>query len=330
MGKPAAPARRNRLLADTALLGIAAVWGATFFMVKDATATFPVMAFLTIRFALASLVLVPFAVRIRRWPTRQEWKWGLVAGITFCGGYIFQTFSLRMIDSGRTGFITGLYVVLVPVLALLLLRHAISLRVIVGAVLALIGLTLLSYAPGGNFVGDLLAFLCALSYALQILAVEKFPRGADWRVMAIIQSGCVAIISGVLLPILAMVRTCSTPLCQPFLLFADPLPTSLPLMVLGVAVFTGLLATALGLVVQVWAQRILPPSDAALIYAMESPFSALFGWMFLGETLKGTALLGCGLIMAGVLSTALNGESKPQPEGEPVVSPVLAYEPADK
>jgi drug/metabolite transporter (DMT)-like permease len=328
-GISAATPRRMRLLADAALLGIAAVWGATFFMVKDATSSFPVLAFLVIRFILASLALLPFALRVRRWPSRQEWKWGLIAGIAFGGGYIFQTFALRMIDAGRTGFITGLYVVLVPILALVLLRHAITIRVVVGTVLALVGLTLLSYAPGGNFVGDLLAFLCALSYALQILAVEKFPKDADWRIMSLIQSGCVAVICGVLLPVLVAVRACQSPVCTPFVLFADPLPTTLPLMVLAVAAFTGLLATAVGLAAQVWAQRILPPSDAALIYAMEAPFSALFGWIFRGEVLTQGGLFGCGLIMAGMLSTALGGESKVKPEAETKegLPPALACNP---
>jgi drug/metabolite transporter (DMT)-like permease len=325
----AATPRRMRLMADAALLGIAAIWGATFFMVKDATSSFPVLAFLVIRFILASLVLLPFVLRVRRWPSRQEWKWGLIAGVTFCGGYIFQTFALRLIDSGRTGFITGLYVVLVPILALVLLRHAMTIRVVVGTVLALVGLTLLSYAPGGNLVGDLLAFLCALSYALQILAVEKFPRGADWRIMSLIQSGCVAVMCSVLLPVLAAVRTCPSPVCTPFVLFADPLPTTLPLGVLAVAAFTGLLASALGLAAQVWAQRILPPSDAALIYAMEAPFSALFGWLFRGEVLTRDGLLGCGLMMAGMLSTTLGGPAKVKPETETkeALPPALARAP---
>ncbi len=297
-----------RWIADLSLLGIAAVWGATFFMVKDATRTFPVMAFLAIRFGIASLALLPFVLRVGRWPNRAEWKWGLIAGLAFCGGYIFQTFSLRLIDSGRTGFITGLYVVLVPILALVLLRHAMTPRVIVGTALALIGLTLLSYSPGGSFLGDLLAFLCALSFALQILAVEKFPRGADWGIVSLIQSGSVAVLCGALLPVQAAIHVCQTPVCTTLLPFADPLPASIPLDVLTVAAFTGLVATAVGLGLQVWAQKLLPPSDAALIFAMESPFSALFGFLFRGEMLTESGILGCGLILAGMLTTALNGD----------------------
>src|SRR5215471_10052004 len=84
----AARLQQGRLLADLALLGLAAIWGATFFMVKEATGVFPVIAFLAIRFGLASLALVPFMLRRPRWPTRQEWLWGIIAGLLFCGGYI--------------------------------------------------------------------------------------------------------------------------------------------------------------------------------------------------------------------------------------------------
>ncbi len=313
---------RMRWIADGSLLAIAAIWGATFFMVKDVTSTFPVLAFLAIRFTLGSLALLPFVLRARRWPRRAEWGWGLLAGLMFFGGYIFQTFALRMIDSGRVGFITGLYVVLVPILALLLLRHALTRRVIIGTGLALVGLTLLSYAPGSSLLGDGLAFLCALSFAAQILVVEKFPKDADWRVMSLMQAVCVAVLSAVLLPILAALRGCDAPICLSLAPFADPIPAAIPLMVLGVAAFTGILATAAGLAIQVWAQRLLPPSDAALSFAMESPFSALFGFLFRGETLSASGLLGCGLILAGMLTTALGGQTKePVQHGE---SPVPA------
>src|SRR5215203_1472609 len=92
--------RNSRWFADVSLLGIAAIWGATFFMVKDATSIFPVMSFLAIRFGLGSLALLPFVLRVHRWPTPHEWRWGLIAGVAFFVGYLFQTFSLRLEDSG--------------------------------------------------------------------------------------------------------------------------------------------------------------------------------------------------------------------------------------
>src|SRR5258708_34471388 len=178
--------KHGRVGADVALLRVAGIWGATFFMVKDATSPFPVLAFLAIRFVLACAALVPFVIRLGRWPRHAEWQWGLIAGVAFCSGYICQTFSLRLVDSGRTGFITGLYVILVPILALVMLRHRLSWRAIAGAVLAVIGLALLSNAPGGNLSGDALAFLGALSFAAQIIVVERFPPQVDWRIMSVV------------------------------------------------------------------------------------------------------------------------------------------------
>src|SRR5258708_11849712 len=287
-------AKRGRLGADVALLTVPGIWGDVFFMVKDAASAFPVLAFLAIRFVLACATLAPFVLRLGRWPRRAEWQWGLIAGVAFCAGYIFQTFSLRLVDSGRTGFITGLYVILVPLLALVFLKHPLHLRALAGAALAVIGLALLSNAPGGNVVGDVLALLCALSFAAQIIAVEKFPRDADWRLMALIQSAFVAIISGAMS------------------MFTETLPVSSPLFVLAVAAFPWLAATALGLGLQVWAQRRLPPSDAAIIFSMESPFSALFGFLFRGEMLAVKGLVGGGLILAVMLTTALGGEDPAQ------------------
>jgi len=198
-------------------------------------------------------------------------------------------------------------------------------------VLAFVGLTLLSYSPGGSLLGDTLALLGALSFALQIVVVERFPRNADWRIVSLIQAVVVGAICVVLLPVLAAVRACDSPLCAPLLAFADPLPASLPLIVLVVAAFTGIVATAIGLALQVWAQRTIPPGEAALIYAMESPFSALFGFVFRGELLTSGGLLGCGLILAGMLTTALRGAEKAAPM--PVAADdlvVLAEGAADK
>lgn len=314
-------------LAALSLIALAAVWGATFFMVKDATQGFSVLAFLALRFTIAALALAPFVLgvlRVRR-PPRREILAGIGAGLLFCGGYVFQTFSLRAVDSGRVGFITGLYVIFVPFLALILLRYRLAPGVLLGAALALVGMILLGYAPGGNLLGDTLALLCALSFAAHILAVGNLPRSADWRVMALLQSITVAVICGVLLPILAALRACDAPVCAALAPFADALPTGIPLAVWAVAAFTGLVATAAGLGVQVWAQRLLPPSNAALIFALESPFAALFGVAFRGEVLSPGGLLGCALIFCGTLTATL----VPERRERAMPAETLEIEPAD-
>jgi len=306
--------QRRNLLAAVALLMLAAIWGATFFMVKDATSGYPVLAFLSVRFAIASGALLPITLRSIRqtghYPTRKEWRLGIGAGVLFCGGYIFQTFALRLIDSGRAGFITGLYVVLVPILALLLLRYRITRNVFFGMILAFLGMALLGYAPGGNLLGDGLAFACALSFAAHIIAVEKMPRTANWRFMALLQSATVMTLSFALLIGLAATRGCDAGLCKALSTVADPIPTSIPPIVWAVAAFTGLLATAAGLAIQVWAQRHLPPSNAALIFALESPFSLVFGVVFRSEVLTLMGVLGCAFIFAGTLVTNLGDSQK--------------------
>ena len=302
-------AGNQRWLAYASLLVLSAIWGGTFFIVKDATREFPVLAFLVVRFFIACLFLIPLTVvafvRLRYRPPARHWAWGIFAGVLYTAGFVFQTFALRLIDSGRAGFITGLYVVFVPFLAFVFLRYPVSLRVMLGAALAVLGMFVLGYAPGGTPLGDLLAVACAFSFAAHIVVIERMPRDADWRFMALVQAVTVMILSGLLLPFLASLQGCTTDLCVALQPFKDPIPTELPGNVLAAAAFTGFFATAVGLSVQVWAQRILPPSDAALIYALESPFSVVFGVLFLAEILTGAGVLGSGLIFAGVLVVTL-------------------------
>jgi drug/metabolite transporter (DMT)-like permease len=303
--------------AQLVLTGVAAIWGATFFMIKDVTAQFPVTGFLALRFSLITLVMLPIAAGARRFPRRAEWGWGLLAGLCLTFGYVGQTFAMRLIDSGRTGFITGLYVVIVPFLALLLLRTRIQRRIWAGTALALGGLVLLGNAPGGAPAGDLLAFGCACAYALQILFVGQFPKDSDWRIMTVIQLGSVGVLSLILLPILAALHGCNGALCEALRPFTNPLPTEIPANVILAAAFTGLLASGLGFSAQIWAQRTLAPSEAALIYAMESPFAALFGVLFRGEVLTLGGLIGGGLIVSGAVLTSVNAATDPELETKP-------------
>lgn len=315
---------RDRLFAYAGLGFIAAVWGATFFIIKDATADYSIMAFLAVRFGIASLALLPFVLQLRRLPTRAELRWGILAGLLFGAGYVFQTFALRFGDSGRVGFITGLYVVLVPLLALVLLRYPLKLRIVIATVLALVGLVLLSYVPGSNLVGDVLAFLCSLSFAGQILVVEKFPRQCDWRYTAVLQSATTGVMAVVLLPLMSLAGQCTgSPACEFILHFQDHIPTTLPLNILLVALFTGLVASAFGLWMQIWAQKILPPSDAALIYALESPFAAIFGVAFRGERLTDLGILGCVLLSASMFTVTIGGDKTDEVSVVPAPQPAL-------
>ncbi|MCC7206688.1 MAG: DMT family transporter, partial [Anaerolineae bacterium] len=152
-----------------------------------------------------------------------------------------------------------------------------------------------------------------------IIVVDRIPGHADVRFIAMLQALVIVVVCAVLIPILAGVQGCDTPLCTALAPFAEPLPTSLPLNMLGAAAYTGILATALALPVQVWAQRILPPSDAGMIFAMESPFAVVFGILVLSETLTPVGALGSGLIFAAMLLTTLARTNKrPVEAAEPL------------
>jgi len=294
--------RRTQTAAALGLLTVAAIWGSTFVVVKTATSAFPVLAFLTVRFGIASLALLPLAVG-RGALTRREVAWGVGAGILFAGGYVFQTFALRLSDSGRVGFITGLYVILVPLLALLIHRYPLTRPIFFSGILALLGMAILGYTPGSNLLGDGLALACALSFAGQILVVERFPVGViDTRRNAFFQALTVTLVASGLMLALVGGNSCAEGLfCDLIRPFAEPFPTHLPLDVLAVAAYTGVLATALALGVQVWAQKYLPPSEAAIIFAMEAPFAAIFGILFLRERITLPAVIGCALIFAAMI-----------------------------
>ena len=160
-----------------ALIAVTAVWGYTFVPMKDAVAVYPLIAFLAIRFLIASLVLaVPAAPRLRTLG-RRGWTAGLLLGLLLGLGYALQTAGLERTTVSSAGFITGLYVVFTPLLGLLLFRTQVGRLVWLGVALAVGGLALLSGVGVGDPRGDLLVLLGSAAYSLQIVLMERYaPR----------------------------------------------------------------------------------------------------------------------------------------------------------
>src|SRR5439155_15088496 len=167
----------NRPMAVVALIVVTAVWGITFVQVKDAVELYPLFAFLALRFAIATATLaVPGA---RRLPTlgRGGAGGGVLLGLLLAAGYVLQTAGLERTTVSSTGFITGMYVVLTPLLALILFRARIGLAAWGGVVLATAGLAMLSGIHAGSVAGDLLVLAAAAVYSLQIVLLERYaPR----------------------------------------------------------------------------------------------------------------------------------------------------------
>jgi drug/metabolite transporter (DMT)-like permease len=290
-----------RRLAELALIGIAAVWGLTFVMVQDAIELLPTMAFLAYRFIPAALIVaVVFWRPLRRLPP-EGWRAGLLMGAFLAGGYIFQTLGLEETTASNTGFITGLFVVLTPVLGAVFLRHRISATAWVAAGVAMVGLWLLSGAGGElDLRGDGLVLLCAFSLAAHILATADAVRRFHVGALLAVQLGVVGFVS---LAIAAVAGQLEAPEGS---------------TVWSALLVTSLVASALGFFVQSFAQQHAPPARTALILASEPAFAGLFGWLLNDERLTATGWLGAGLIMAAIVAVEIAPRLRPPrplPEG---------------
>lgn len=276
---------RGRLAADLALLAVTAIWGSTFVLVKDAVAHYPVLPFLALRFAVATLALAAWPVRRRVRPA--DLVAGVLVGAFLFAGYAFQTFGLHETEASKAGFITGLSVVLVPLFVALLWRRLPTWKALAGTALATLGLALLSLNADWSIQrGDLLVLGCAFAFAAHITALGALSPGRDPHVLTLVQVATVAVLGGAAS------------------LWQRPFPAA-PGAVWGAAAFTGLAATALAFFIQTAAQQFTTAGHTALILSAEPVFAALFGVLVAGERLAARGWLGCGAILVGVVLGAL-------------------------
>jgi drug/metabolite transporter (DMT)-like permease len=288
-------------LAVVALIGICAVWGVTFVMVQDAIELLPTMAFLAYRFIPAALIVaVVFWSSLRRLPAA-GWRAGLVMGAFLSGGYIFQTLGLEETTASNAGFITGLFVVLTPVLGAVFLRQRIPPVAWAAAAVSMFGLWLLSGAGGElDLRGDGLVFLCAISLAAHILATARAVERFDVGALLAVQLGVVGLV------------------CLVIGALAGQLERPEGTTVWSALIVTSLVASALGFFVQSFAQRHTSPARTALILTSEPAFAGLFGWLLNDERLTATGWLGAALIMTSIVAVELVPRFRPPrplPEG---------------
>jgi drug/metabolite transporter (DMT)-like permease len=265
-----------------ALLAVTAVWGVTFVQVKDAVALYPLFAFLAVRFAIATATLaVPAAGRLRALGGRGI-STGALLGLLLAAGYALQTAGLERTTVSGTGFITGMYVVLTPVIALLLFRSSIGPAAWGGAALSTAGLVMLA-GIHGSATGDLLVLAGAAVYSLQIVLMERYAPRYDALAFTLVEmaAACVGLL------VVALAR--------------GELGVPHGWTVWGALLVTGVFASALAYLVQTWAQRRTSATRTALAFAMEPVFAALFGYTLAGDRLGALGWGGCAAIMAGIV-----------------------------
>jgi drug/metabolite transporter (DMT)-like permease len=266
-----------------ALVAVTAVWGVTFVQVKDAVAIYPLFAFLAVRFVIASATLAaPAAPRLRTLG-RPGLAAGLVLGVLLAAGYGLQTAGLERTTVSQTGFITGLYVVLTPLFGLALFRQRIPAPVWGGVALAVAGLALLSGVPAGSTAGDLLVLASTAAQALQIVMVERYAQRFDPVGLTFVEMLVAA--AGFLVIALAV----------------GQLSVPRGWTVWGALLVTGVFASALAYLIQVWAQRRISATRIALVFSLETVFAGLFGYLLAGDRLGALGWTGCALILAGIV-----------------------------
>lgn len=274
--RPSAPT-----LAALALLAVTAAWGATFFMLKDVLTRMPAADFLAVRFVVATVVLWvlrPRAVAALSPPARRR---GLLLGLVYGAAQILQAVGLEHTSASVSGFVTGMYVVLTPVLGALLLRHHIGRSVWAAVALATAGLAALSLQGLAIGPGEALTLASAALYALHILGLGAWSTSRDAWGLSVVQMGSISIVCvvGALPGGVAL-----------------PDRTSDWLVLLYMAVVAG----ALALVAQTWAQAHLPPTRAAVIMTGEPVWAAAFAVAFGGESLGRRTLIGGACVLAAM------------------------------
>jgi drug/metabolite transporter (DMT)-like permease len=289
---------KKPIVADLSLLFVTLVWGITFVLVQNAIDFLAPFAFNGIRFSIAAVLLLVCLLLIdKKQLTQLNGKIiaaGLLIGFWLFLGYVTQTIGLLYTTTSKAGFITGLSVVLVPLFSMLLLKQFPSRNAVFGVIIATIGLFFLTMTDvTGLNIGDGFVFICAISFALQIIFTGKYSSRFPTLLLTCIQIGTVAILSMLSSFIFEDWR-------QSFraenLLSQD---------VVVALVITSVFATAIAFFIQTNFQKYTSATRVALIFAMEPVFAAITGYFWAGERLSYTAFIGCALIFLGMVLSEL-------------------------
>lgn len=303
---------KNRFAAELVLVVVSFIFGASFVIVKQALSDVSALLFLAMRFSLATLwlllLLIPHLrtnkVRAQQKAapgTRYSLTGGAFAGLFLFAGYAFQTFGLETVTPAQSGFLTGLYIPLVPIIGALVYRKAPRKLEIIGVAAAAIGMALLTLHGDmlGNAFhlarGDVLTIGCAVCFALHILALERVTAG-----------GNVALIN------VAQIATAALLAASSFWWVETPHVTWTRGVWFALGI-TSLFATALAFAGQTWAQQRTTATRTALILALEPVFAWLTSFVLTGESLSARATVGAALILGGILIV----EVKPPDRGRP-------------
>jgi len=278
----------TEFFADLSLLFVAIIWGSTFIIVKQSVENIPVFSFLFMRFALAGMLLILFNAPKLKAIDKGVLADGVMLGMALFLAYAFQTFALTVTSASITAFITGLFVVFVPVLSSVFLRKLPRQEAMIGVVFATIGLALITLQ--GKFLvsfGEFLALVCAFFIAIHIILTDKLSRRNDYGLLTLVQVNIVALFS---LIFSAFLDSHIIPIqCNNQLIFS--------------LIINSVFATFVAFVIQMSMQKYTTPTKAAIIFIMEPVSSAFFSYWIGGELLTTKQYVGTSFILFAMVFT---------------------------
>ncbi|HED54897.1 MAG TPA: DMT family transporter [Phycisphaerales bacterium] len=288
--------------ADAMLLLVAIIWGTGFVAQRQAMEHIGPLLFTAIRFTIGAIVLIPFLSGKKS--TGKEWRPGIILGLVMFAAASLQQIGLVTTTASRAGFITGLYVLLVPIVGLVF-GHRFHRGHVAGAILAAIGLYLLSGDLSGETrTGDVFVMGCAILWAVHVSLVGHLAPKAEPIRLALTQFVTVAILASIATP------------------FFETISIGAVWDAKLAILYSGILAIGIAFSLQVIAQRDAPPTHAAILMSLEALFAAITGWLMLNEQLTPKELTGCALMLAGMIASQLWTRKKTREERAIATDPV--------
>ena len=274
----------KKVTAQIGLLFVTFIWGLTFILVKEALNDAAPFSFTALRFALATFFTLLIVNKKIITTTRHEFVGGILCGFFLFLGYTFQNFGLMNTTATKSAFITSVSVLIVPLLLFSLNIQKVNQRIWLAVVLATFGLYLLILPGEGINIGDVITLGCAVSFALHIIAQDNYLK-KEIRLLPFV---CIQLASVTLISFInALVFEPEAIIWSTRLTYA--------------IIITGIFATLIAFLIMVWAQKILNPSETALIFAMEPVAAALFAMVFAGEILGLLGWIGGGFVCLAVV-----------------------------
>ncbi|WP_051453555.1 DMT family transporter [Hippea sp. KM1] len=276
-------------IADLLLLSVTIFWGSTFIVVKRSIEIMPTFAFLSIRFWISTLLLVLIFHRKLKLLNKKTLRDGIILGVVLFLAYAFQTVALEYSKATIVGFLTGLNVIFTPILSAIIIRKIPTIYSQIGAVLAFVGMAMMSFNNFTPSFGDILAIICAIFVAIQIVLTDKYSRRNDTYLLTVIE-----------IAVLAVLSTVVSVLREPYII---------PHKISGYLIFsfliTAVFATVYAFVVQNTAQKYTTPTKTAIIFIMEPVFAAIFGYLLGNEVLTAKAYAGAFIMFIGLFISEL-------------------------